>query len=487
MAVSTASEVPERDAAGAPHPGPARGAAAAGGLSRLGIAVLLLGFSLAITDFFIVNVALPTIGRDLHAGTAALELVVSGYGLAYAVMLVLGGRLGDALGRRRLFVWGAATVTATSLACALAPSIGVLIAGRVAQGAASAMMVPQVLATFHASLQGHRRARAIGAYGATAGLGTVAGQVLGGLILAADAGGSGWRGIFLVNLPVGVAAIVLARRHLPETRSEHPSPIDVPGTVVLAALLLCLLVPLTEGRALGWPWWSWLLLALVPPGAVLFARLEAALERRGRMPLVPLGVVRVRSVTRGLAVGIPFFASFGGFIFVYAIVSQDAVGLSPLQAGLALTPFALCFLIASLLTARLLRRHGNRVISAGAAVQGAAIAGLALLLVAQHPHLQWLPFELLFAVMGLGQGLVIPPLFRVILLEVPANLAGAGTGVLTTAQQSSLAIGVAVIGALYTGLAPSLGYADAAAVTLGVGAVVAVGVVAGARLLPELR
>ncbi|HEY1777732.1 MAG TPA: MFS transporter [Solirubrobacteraceae bacterium] len=463
-----------------------RRADAPAGLSWQALSVLLLGFSLSVTDFFIVNVALPTMGRDLHASDASLELVVSGYGLSYALLLVLGGRLGDGLGRRRLFTIGIGLFTICSLFCGLAPNVLTLIVARVLQGASAALMVPQVLATFHASLDEQRRARAIGLYGATAGLSMIVGQALGGLLVSADIAGSGWRAIFLVNVPIGIAGLALLRR-VPETRSDRPSPIDRPGTVLLTATLLCLLLPLTEGHALGWPWWSWVLLGLVPLGGYAFARKELSLEARGVMPLVPPSIVRVRSVRRGICIALPFFMSFGGFMFVYAIVSQDGLHLKPLTAGLALIPYALAFFGASLQTARLVNRFGNRVMAVGAVMQGFAYGGMALALLAERQHPSWLVFGALFVLTGSGQALLVSPMFRLLLSEVPGHLAGAGTGMLTTLQQSSLAIGVAVLGTLDLELVPKLGIAGGTAVVLGVQSLVAFSVALGAVRLIDRR
>jgi MFS family permease len=212
-------------------------------LSNRALALVLMGFILSVLDFFIVNVALPTMGRDLHASVTSLELVVSGYGITYALLLVLGGRLGDAVGRRRLFLGGMAAFTLTSLMCGVAPTATVLIAARAMQGSAAAFMVPQVLATIQATTAGPARARAVGFYSAAAGLAMVAGQLLGGAIVSADIAGTGWRGIFLVNVPIGAVVFTLARRAVPENRSDNPAPIDAVGTLLLATTLVCLLVP----------------------------------------------------------------------------------------------------------------------------------------------------------------------------------------------------------------------------------------------------
>jgi EmrB/QacA subfamily drug resistance transporter len=474
--VSARSRVPRR-ARPAAEPGAA--------LSPIALATVLSGVFLAMVDFFIVNVALPTMATDLHASTAALELVVSGYATAYAVLLVVGGRLGDARGRRRLFLAGIVGFTLTSLLCGLAPTAGTLVAARILQGAAAAMLVPQTLSTIQATGDMASRARALGWFGATGGIAAVVGQVLGGVLVSADIGGSGWRPIFLVNVPVGIIGWILARRHLPETRSPLASRPDLPGTALLAASVVSVLVPLTEGRALGWPTWSQILLGTAPLWVLAFVAVERRLEHRGQLPLVPPSVLRHRSMRVGLLLAAPFFAGFGAFMFVYALLVQERLHYSPVKAGLALAPLAATFLIASLLMPRLVTRFGRRVITAGAVLQ---LAGLVLLVLAWEtswPTVGPADMAAAFLVMGFGQGLVMPPLIRVVLSEVPVAEAGVGSGVLTTTQQVSLAIGVATLGTLFVSLsaAANLGMLHAGVLILGVQALVALGIAIGSRQL----
>ncbi|MFJ6212131.1 MFS transporter [Streptomyces sp. NPDC092296] len=437
-------------------------------LGVLGLVTVLLGAFLPMLDFFIVNVALPTIDRDLSAGPAVLEMVVAGYGLAYAVLLVLGGRLGDMFGRRRLFAAGAAGFAVTSLACGLAPTAGLLVAARVAQGATAALMLPQVLATIQATTSGGRRARALSGYGAVGGLAVVIGQVLGGVLVSADLFGSGWRSIFLVNVPVALVAALLALRSVPESRAPHPAPVDLPGTALLAVSLLTLLVPLMEGRAVGWPLWTWLLLVAFPFAAWAFVRVERRTERAGRVPLVPPSLLAVPGMRRGLVLALPFFVGFGGFMFVVAVALQQGLRFGPETAGLALVPMAVGFFITSLSGPRLVGRYGSRTITAGALLQAAGLVVLALTFRHGWPDLG--PLDLLpgTALAGAGQGLVMTPLFRVVLAEVPVERAGVGSGVLVTTQQSGLALGVATLGTLFLSLAPagSLGMRDAVALVL---------------------
>ncbi|MER7466945.1 MFS transporter [Streptomyces sp. NPDC097981] len=435
-------------------------------MGPLGLFTVLLGAALPLIDFFIVNVALPAIDSDLAAGPATLELIVGGYGVAYAVLLVLGGRLGDMAGRRRLFLIGMAAFGLTSLGCGLAPTAWTLVAARVAQGAASALMLPQVLATIQATTQGPRRARAMSLYGATAGLSMVAGQILGGVLVAADVAGSGWRSVFLVNVPVVVLGLVLGARAVPETRSDRPASVDVPGTLLLALSLVSLLLPLTEGRAAGWPVWTWISLGIFPFAAAAFYLTERRADRLGRTPLVPPSLLRLQSLRRGLAMVVPFSIGFSGFMFVIAVVLQQGLRMGPVAAGLALVPMALAFFAASLAGPRLVGRFGSRVVTAGGVLQAAGVVLILLAVLRGWSDLGLAALAPGVAVAGLGQGLQLPVLIRLMLSDVPADRAGVGSGVVITTQQSALALGVATLGSLFLALAPLMGMRDALAVTL---------------------
>jgi MFS family permease len=353
------------------------------------------------------------------------------------------------------------------------------------QGATAALLVPQTLSTIQATGTAVSRARAVGWFGATGGVAAVVGQVFGGMLVSADIAGAGWRPIFLVNVPIGVAALTLARRAVPETRSPRATRPDFAGTALLAAAVVALLVPLTEGRALGWPLWSIALIASAPVWALGFVALERRLEARGVLPLVPPSVMRHRSMRLGLLLVAPFFAGFGTFMFVYALIAQGRLGYSPLEAGLGLAPMAAVFLIASLLTSRLVTRYGRSVITAGALLQ---LTGLVLLigsLDAVWPGVGFLAITPALLIMGFGQGLVMPSLIRVLLSEVPVAEAGVGSGVFTTTQQIALALGVASLGTLFVTLSPAsrLGALHAGMIILGVQSVIAVGIATASRRL----
>ncbi|MBT2383552.1 MFS transporter [Streptomyces sp. ISL-11] len=446
---------------------------------------MLIGAALPMVDFFIVNVALPTIDHDLHAGPALLEMVVGGYGVAYAVLLVLGGRLGDMVGRRRLFLWGTAAFGVTSVACGLAPDAWSLVAARVAQGAASALMLPQVLATIQATTAGARRTKALSLYSGTAGVAASVGQVLGGVLVSVDLWGTGWRSIFLVNAPVAAFALLLAVRTVPETRSDRPTRVDGRGTVLLSLTLISLLLPLTEGRATGWPVWAWMLLAVFPVAAVAFVLVERREEAAGRTPLVPPSLLRVHSVRTGLALLVPFSLGWGGFMFVLAVALQEGLRLGPLAAGLALLPLCVTFLLGSLAGPRLAARFGRRAVTAGALFQVAGLLGLAATF-----HWGWDGLGAVgpgpsLAVLGLGNGLLLPMTLRVVLSEVPVAQAGVGGGVMTTTQQSFMALGVATLGSLFLSLSGSMAMRDAVVVTLGAHLVVTAVTLALSLRLPR--
>ncbi|MFE0457633.1 MFS transporter [Kitasatospora sp. NPDC058965] len=436
-------------------------------LTVAGLVTVLLGAFLPMLDFFVVNVALPTIDRQLSAGPAVLELIAAGYGIAFAVLLVLGGRLGDSLGRRRLFVAGAAAFAVTSLVCGLAPDAWTLVGARVAQGASAALLIPQVLATITAATSGPARARALSIYGAVGGISVVIGQVLGGMLVQADLFGTSWRAVFLLNVPFALAAAALAVRFVPESRSELPSRVDLPGTLLLLVTLLSLFVPLMEGRAVGWPLWTWLSLALFPFAARAFVVVERRAEAAGRTPLVPLSLLRIPEMRRGLGIALPYFTNFGAFMFVMALAVQQGLRLSPVAAGWALVPMAAGYFTTSLLGPRLMGRFGSRVLGAGALFQLAGLAVLITTVLTDYQGLGVLTLAPGTALMGLGNGLIGTQLFRIVLAKVPLDRAGVGSGVLATTQQSSLALGVATLGTLFLALIPALGMQHAIVTVLG--------------------
>ena len=464
-----------------PPRGSARATALTGGLHPFGVFILLAGAFMPIMDFFITNVALPSIDASLHASPPELELVIAGYGVAYAALLVLGGRLGDRYGRHRVFLCALVGFTLASLACGLALSAGFLIGARVVQGATAALLIPQVLATFHHTLGGERKARALALYGATSGIAAVVGQIIGGLLVSADIAGTSWRPIFLVNVPVGVIVLLVAARIVPATRSPHPVGIDLPGTVLFAGTLTALLAPLAEGHSLGWPWWTWLLLALAVIGGAVTYAVEKRAERRGQVPLLPPSLLKLPSMSRGLVMVLIFSIGFGAFMFVFALTVQDGLHNDALRGGLAIVPMAALFLAGSLAAPRLITRFGRAALSGGALVQLAGLAWLVSVLVTDWPHVSLLSMATPLALAGAGQSMLFAGLFRSVLADVPAHLGGIGSGALITLQQSGLALGVATLGTLFLALQPH-GYPHAfttvECIHMGIVALLAIGAAA---------
>ena len=419
------------------------------GVNAWALVTLLCGAFLPISSFFVINVALPSIGADLQASPAALQLVVGSYGIANAVLVVVGGRLGDGFGRRRLFLLGMAGFTVFSLLCGLAPTVPALLAARVGQGASAALMTPQVLATIMATLSGHHRGRAIGMFGAAGGIAAAAGQVLGGVLVSADVLGLGWRAVFLVYVPVGLIALAAALRLLPETRAHVRIPVDFVGASLLAVTLVLLLLPTTEGRPLGWPAWIWLVLAATVPAGLVWSGHQRRTERSGRVPLVPPTVLQLRQLRLGLVVAVAFFTTFGGFMFAFALATQGEAGMSALQGGLTLTPLAATFLLVSIYGPALQARWGAGVIARGWIVQAVGYAALAVDVHLVWPDVTPLGLAVPMLIIGLGNGMVMMPLFGVVLSQVPPSQAGLGSGILITTQQTCLALGAATIGTLF--------------------------------------
>ncbi|GAA1607354.1 MULTISPECIES: MFS transporter [Kribbella] len=434
-------------------PAVARSRAGASPLGPVALTTLLFGAFLPMLSFFILNVALPAIGSDLHASSGELQLVVGSYGIANATLLVLGGRLGDGFGRKRLFMVGLTGFTVMSLICAIAPTVGVLLAARVVQGATAAAMTPQVLASISALLTGAHRARAMAMFGVAGGAAAALGQILGGVLIEANVFGLGWRAVFLVNVPVGLVAVVAALRLLPETKADRAQRLDLVGAALLALTLVLLLLPLTEGRPLGWPLWTWLCLAATVPAVAVLGLHQHRSERSGQAPLIPPTVLRLRAMRIGLLLAVAFFTTFGGFMFVFALATQGEAHMSPLEGGLSLLPLAVGFLITSIYGPRLQVRYGAGLILRGWLIQAVGYALLAVVALTLWPHVDPWRLAVPMLVAGFGSGLVMVPLIGVVLSQVPATQAGLGSGILLTSQQTCLALGAATVGTAYLSMA----------------------------------
>jgi EmrB/QacA subfamily drug resistance transporter len=408
--------------------------------------VVLTAMFMITLDFFIVNVAIPSLQRNLHASTASIQWVVAGFGLAVAAALITGSRLGDAFGRRKLFTIGLALFTVTSAMCGVAPTAGLLVAGRVLQGVSAALVTPQVLAILQTSYSGRDQARAFSMFGLSLGIGAVFGQLIGGLLIKADVLGLDWRTCFLINVPVGVAAVALTPRVVPESRSPARTRLDIPGMVIASLGLVAVVLPLIQGRQRGWPAWTWL--SLAGGGLVLaaFGLYSRRLAGRGEAPLVNPVLFRERAFTAGLLAQVTFWMGQASFFLVLALYLQQGRGLSPLRSGVVFTAIGAGYLLTSSTAHHLARLLGRQVIAVGALVM---VAGLVLLRAAAGSGVGWLVPGLL--VDGLGMGMVLAPLAVVVLARVTPQHVGSASGVLSTVQQVGNALGVAIIGIVFYG------------------------------------
>lgn len=399
-----------------------------------------------LVDVSIVNVAIPSIQRELAASYAHIQLVVAGYQLAFAVLLITGGRLGDIYGRKRIFMLGMGGFTLASAACGLAPSAMTLVVGRVVQGLFSALMYPQVLAVIQVSFPAGERSHAFGIMGGVVGVATIAGPLLGGLLIEWDVLGLGWRPIFLVNVLVGAVSLVAAVHSLRESRSPHPLRLDVPGTLLATVGLGLLIWPLVEGRQAGWPWWAFASLAVSLAVLAGFARYERRVTDRGGSPLVDFNLFRDRGFNVGSLVIMTFFLGVPAFFFTFMLFLQIGLGYSALHAGLTTLPFAVASAIAATASIRLTPRLGKRVLYLGTLVLAGGMALLAMEIRRLGPGLQSLEVAPPLFVSGLGLGLSVAPLLNIVLAGIEPHHAGAASGVLTTAQRVGGATGVALLG-----------------------------------------
>jgi len=476
MSTSTVSQTPPRAGVRAAI-GRARGSRWAP------LPIVLAGTFMVVLDFFIVNVALPSMQTRLHASASSVEWVVAGYSLASAVLLITASRLGDRYGRKRVFALGLALFTLASAGCGIAPSATSLVAARLVQGVGAAMLLPNVLALIGALYDGPDRLRALSAYGMVMGLAAVGGQLLGGALLAADPAGLEWRTVFLINIPVGLGALALVRSLVPESRSASGGRIDVAGTTMVTAAVTAIVLPLVEGRAHGWPLWTWLSLGAAPLLLAAFAIQQRRLASRGGEPMLDPGLFRSRAFTAGLAGQLVFWSGQASFFLVLSLYLQEGRGMSALDSGLMFTILAVAYLATSLRAPALTAAHGRRVLAIGALalVAGHALLLGAVVLVGIGGSVLALAPGLILA--GAGMGLVITPLATLVMNAAPPEHVGSVSGVLATAQNVGTAIGVAGIGAIFYG-ALDRGFAVAFERGVGTLAVVLLVVAALTRLLP---
>ncbi len=437
------------------------------GRMKVLLALILTGQFMAILDASIVNVAIPTIRLDLRASGSDLQLIVAGYVIAYAVLLITGSRLGMRFGFRTTFLWGLTLFTAASLACGVAPSSQALIVVRAIQGAGAALMVPQVFSLIQRNFAGPARAQALSMWAATLALGGVVGQVLGGTLVSADLFGTEWRPVFLVNVPIGLLLLIASLRFLPIDQPMPPRPLDVGGLLSLAVAVLLLVVPLVLGHEQGWPAWTFGSLALSVVAIAVFALIERSVERSGGAPLIAQRVLRAPGMPAALIAVVLALAAYGGFLFTFTQHLQGGLHDSALQAGLTFVPLAIGFALSSLNWRRLPVAWHELIIPAGCVV--AAIGYLLVGLDVADGGAGGLLLPVALFIGGFGQGMAASPIVTVALSKVAPQDASDASGVLTTVIQLGLVFGVATFGSVFLTVAAEPGLhptASAIALTL---------------------
>ena len=423
---------------------------------------LVVGF-MSLLDVTIVNVAIPSIERGLDASAQSVQWVISGYALTFGLVLVAGGRLGDLLGRRRMFLIGLTAFTVTSAVAGAAPNEELLVAARLLQGVAAGMLTPQNSGLIQDLFRGDERGRAFGWFGTTVGVSAATGPVLGGLLIALFGEEHGWRVVFLVNVPIGLVAMVLAARLIPRAQPRRGTlrrEIDPVGSLLLGSAVLCVLLPVVEAMSQPATLW-WLALPAAPVLGVLFFRWESRVIARGRSPVLDVRLVRTApGFATGIGLQTIYFSGFSGLWLVLALFFQEGLGFSALGSGLAVTPFALGSAVAAVVAGRLVGRWGRRLTVGGLLLVLTGFIGLALVI--QAPEHTALATALPLLVAGIGSGAVISPNVTMTLDHVPPRMGGAAGGAIQTGARVGSAIGAAVLAAAFRITLDGGAYASAA-------------------------
>ncbi|MFF7448437.1 MULTISPECIES: DHA2 family efflux MFS transporter permease subunit [unclassified Streptomyces] len=416
------------------------------------LAIVMTAAFMDLVDVTIVNIAIPSIQADAGASVSQIQWITAGYALAFAAGLITGGRLGDIHGRKRLFLIGIGGFTVASALCGFAANPEMLVAARILQGGMAALMVPQVLSIVHATFPAEERGKVFGLFGAIVGLGAVSGPLLGALLTEWNLFGLEWRPIFLINLPVGIAGLILGGRYITESRAPRALKLDLVGVALVTLGLLMLLYPLTQGRELGWPLWGYVSMAgaLVVFGAlVAYERRKSA---RDGSPLVELSLFKVKSFAAGIAVQTVFGIALGIFFLVWTLYMQTGLGWRPLKAGLTGVPFSIAVSVAAGLSVqKLVPRFGRKVLQAGALTMAAGV--LLYLWEADRYGMSIAPWQMALplVVMGVGMGLIFAPLTDMVLSGVPREHAGSASGLINTVQQMGNALGLGLVSVVFFG------------------------------------
>ncbi|MFE1886222.1 MFS transporter [Streptomyces diastatochromogenes] len=453
------------------------------------LTVALVAMFMAIFDFYVINIATPSLQSQLHIGEAALELIIGGYTFTYASLLVTAGRWGDVFSYKRLFMLGMGLFTVASVFCGISQNGTQLVIVRLIQGVGAALMVPQVVAFITVTFPPPERPKALARFGATIGLAVVAAQILGGALLSANVDSLGWRVIFLINIPIGVITMLFAAKLLPNAKAARKPKQDVVGNIGIAITLGLAILPIVIGRSEDWPVWGWVMLGLSVPVGYATVLYEKGLPARGGEPMLDLTLFKNSSYSVGIMTIIGVMTFYSGFIFGMTMFLQFGLGLTPLKAGLTFGPMGLGFALSSFMARPMLMKYGVKVINIGQVLL--VLSTVVLLVELKSSGTDTSAWEMVVPMVlgGLGTGVTLPALTGVVMSKVPPQQAGVASGLLSTGQQFANTIGVAVFGVIFfnaLGDHPSKsGYVHALTVVGGTGIVLSLATLAATFLLPR--
>lgn len=419
---------------------------------KIALLIVAFAFVMDLLDSTIVNIAIPSIQANLGASYSTIQWLVAGYSLTFALLLITGGRMGDVFGYKKIFMIGVSGFTIASLLTGIAPNSAFLVAARLLQGSMAALMVPQVMSLMQVMYEPKERAGVMGMFGMLGGLSASLGPIIGGLLIKANLFGWDWRPIFLINLPVGIFALLAGFKYLPDGKSAHPLHIDIKGTILVIVALSLMVFPLIEGRDLNWPIWTIIMLACSLPAFVLFAWYELRKDKRDHSALIVPALFRVRTFISGLVLNIMVQSVMIGYFLTYTLVLQIGLGYSPIKAALTGVPTAVGMTIGfAVLGQKLIKKFGRSVISMGAIIFAAGVVTTAWVLT--HYGLATQPWQFTpgLLIIGIGLSLIMVPIFSAALQDVDATHAGSASGILNAVQQVGAAIGIAVIGVIFFG------------------------------------
>lgn len=419
---------------------------------KFALLIVAFAFVMDLLDSTIVNIAIPSIQANLGASYATIQWLVAGYSLTFALLLITGGRMGDVFGYKKTFLYGVSGFTIMSLLAGVAPNSTFLVVARLLQGSMAALMVPQVMSLMQVMYKPEERSQVMGLFGMLGGLGASLGPIIGGLLIKANIFGWDWRPIFLINLPVGIFALVAGMKYLPEGRSEHPLHIDIKGTLMIIVALSLLVFPLIEGRDLNWPIWTLVMLAASIPALMVFWSYENRKHGRDKSALIVPSLFRVKSFVSGLGLNVLVESAMIGYFLTVTLVLQVALGYSPIKAALTGVPTAFGMGIGfAVLGQKLIAKFGRSVISLGSAVFSAGLIYTAWIMT--HYGLDAHPWQFIpgLFIIGIGLSSIMSPIFSAALQDVDPGHAGSASGILNAIQQVGAAVGIAIIGVIFFG------------------------------------